>query len=101
VKTWGDAPLHPGAAWIAIQARVPVVPVAIWGSGNALPMDSKRIRRAAIKVVVGEAIHPKPYVDRKDPVGALNEAIRQVLDRQIGQLEATFSSESRETPGGH
>ncbi|MXX65110.1 MAG: 1-acyl-sn-glycerol-3-phosphate acyltransferase [Acidimicrobiia bacterium] len=101
VKAWGDAPLHPGAAWMAIQARVPVVPVAIWGSGKALSMDSMRIRRAAIRVMVGEAIHSPSYMDCQDPVGTLNEAIRQVLDRQIGRLEASFSPEYWEDKGGH
>ena len=91
VRCWGDAPLSRGAAWLSIRAGVPVVPVAVWGTQHAMPLDTMRIRRAPIRVVVGCAIKPAGFVNREDPVGALTEAIRSVLDAEI-QLLSTADS---------
>lgn len=86
VRRWGDSPLNRGAAWLALRAGVPAVPVVVWGSQHAMPADTMRISRAPIRVVVGCAIEPAGFVDRPDPVGALTEALRSALDHEIGLL---------------
>lgn len=91
VAVWGEMPLKTGAAWLAIRASVPVVPVAIWGSQHAMPMDGMRIRRAPIRVVVGLPIDPEPFLEQSDPLVTLNESIRSALDRELRRLEATHS----------
>ncbi len=88
VRRWGDAPLARGAAWLAVQAGVPVVPVAISGTQHAMPLDSMRIRRAPIRVVVGCPIDPGGFVGCPDPVGALTARIRDVMVREISRLSA-------------
>ena len=90
VAAWGEVPLKTGAAWLAVRASVPVVPVAIWGSQHAMPMDGMRIRRAPIRVVVGAPIDPGPLMDRADPVATLNESIRSTLDRELRRLEGAY-----------
>jgi 1-acyl-sn-glycerol-3-phosphate acyltransferase len=45
-----------GAAYIAIKAAAPVVPVAIVGMRELLPMDSIHIRSGSVVVRVGEPI---------------------------------------------
>ena len=90
VAAWGEVPLKTGAAWLAVRASVPVVPVAIWGSQQAMPMDGMRISRAPIRVVVGAPIDPSPFMDRSDPVATLNESIRSTLDREIHRLEVAY-----------
>ena len=90
VAAWGEVPLKTGAAWLAVRAAVPVVPVAIWGSQHAMPMDGMRIRRAPIRVVVGAPIDPRPLMDRADPVATLNESIRSTLDRELRRLEGAY-----------
>ena len=90
VAAWGEVPLKTGAAWLAVRASVPVVPVAIWGSQQAMPMDGIRMRRAPIRVVVGAPIDPSPFMDQSDPVATLNESIRSALDREIHRLEVAY-----------
>ncbi len=90
VAVWGERPLKTGAAWLAIRASVPVVPVAIWGSQHAMPMDGMRIRRAPIRVVVGLPIDPEPFSEQADPVVTLNESIRSALDQELRRLEVAY-----------
>ena len=90
VAVWGEIPLKTGAAWLAVRASVPVVPVAIWGSQHAMPMDGMRIRRAPIRVVVGLPIDPEPFLEQSDPVVTLNDSIRSALDRELRRLEVAY-----------
>ena len=87
VEAWGDTPLKQGAAWLAIRANVPLVPVAIWGTQHAMPHDRIRVRRAAVQVVVGEPIDPAEFVDSNDPALALTEAWKQAIDREFRHLQ--------------
>jgi 1-acyl-sn-glycerol-3-phosphate acyltransferase len=59
VRRWGDQPPRRGAAWLAVRAGVPLVPVAVLGTGKAMGLDN-RPHRAPIRVVVGE---PMPAGD--------------------------------------
>ncbi len=51
-------PLHEGAAYLAIRAGVPIVPVGIGGSEKALPRGAKRPHRAPVRAVVGAPLFP-------------------------------------------
>ena len=86
VSNWGEAPVTRGAAWLAMRARVPVVPVAVWGTQHAMPLDTLRIRRAPIRVVVGCPIEPARFEGEPDRVGAITDAISSALDREIRSL---------------
>jgi len=55
VARFGDLPPKRGAAWLAIRARVPLIPIAVIGTGRALGLDN-RLHRAPIRVVVGSAL---------------------------------------------
>lgn len=46
----------PGAAWLAVRADVPLVPVAVAGTEDVLGVDN-RLRAGSIKVTVGEPLH--------------------------------------------
>ena len=86
VEAWGDAELKRGAAWLAIRTGAMLVPMAIWGSQHAMPIDGRRLRRAKVSVVVCEPLDPNDFADRKDPVAALTEAWRTSVDREIAIL---------------
>jgi len=50
VSRWGDLPPKRGAAWLAVRANVPLLPVAVVGTDRAFGVDN-RWHRAHIHVV--------------------------------------------------
>lgn len=58
VSHWGTLPPKRGAAWLALKAGVPLVPVAAIGTGKVFGLEN-RLHRAPIRVVVGEALEPE------------------------------------------
>lgn len=71
-------PLKKGPFVMAIQAGVPIVPVAIDGSGQVLGRDSGRLRKGTVHLKLGEPIETAGLTaeDR-------DELIRRVRDRLI------------------
>lgn len=72
-------PAQPGAAWLAVKARVPLVPVAIRGPYRPL---------AGVRVAAGTPFELKEYYERRVNTNDLAEAgarimeeIRRLLDR--------------------
>jgi 1-acyl-sn-glycerol-3-phosphate acyltransferase len=63
-----------GAAYIAIKSGAPVVPIALLGPREILPMGSALVRRGKVTVRIGEPI-PSRGLTLKDR-GALIEAAR-------------------------
>jgi len=74
----------PGAAFIALKARVPVLPVGIAGTFEA-PQRWRSLQRAPVEIRVGEVfgpLDPPRSVDRK---AALEWASREIM-RRIASL---------------
>lgn len=72
-----DGKLHPfkdGAAYIAIKAGVPLVPIAIKGTREVLPMHSSTFHRGKVTIMVGDPICTTG-LDRK----TLTEKARQSI----------------------
>ncbi len=72
-------PGRPGAAWVALRARVPVVPCYVSGSpynGTAL---GSFLMPARTRVVVGEPIDISEYYDRADEREVQQELTRRFL----------------------
>ena len=86
VGAWGDAHPKRGAAWLAMRTGAALVPVAIWGTQHAMPLDSFRLRPARIAVRVGPPIHPDEYLDHVDPLAAMMETWRRWVDAQIHDM---------------
>lgn len=87
--------LFDGAAWLACRARVPLVPVGIAGSEDAMPKGSKGIRRTPIVITIGEPIWPEIDVNsrvKRSQVRELSErlevSLQDVHDEASEQLEA-------------
>jgi 1-acyl-sn-glycerol-3-phosphate acyltransferase len=74
-----------GAAYIAIKAGVPVVPLAIVGMRELLPMDSIHIRSGEVVVRVGSPIPTAglKLADRERLTERLHEAIREMLTHAV------------------
>lgn len=70
----------PGAAFLALRARVPVLPVGVVGTWEA-PALWRSFRRAPVDIRVGEVfgpLQPPPDVDKKD---VLDWATQEIMTR--------------------
>ncbi|MEI7706301.1 MAG: lysophospholipid acyltransferase family protein [Deltaproteobacteria bacterium] len=68
---------------IAIQAGVPVVPMAITGAGKVTPKSLLRVHPGPVRVTFGTPVHPSDFPGRD---ALLREVRRQIIamDREAG-----------------
>ena len=71
----GIRPFKEGAAYIAIKAGVPIVPIGLVNMRSVLPMHSLLLRPAKVEINVGEPIDTTGH-DRYDR-GRLNEMLQE------------------------
>ena len=73
-------PFMSGAFYASIKAQVPVVPMAIAGTFEALPMNSFHIQPRALKLMIGEPILPTGYNIREmDKLAARTQSVIEDL----------------------
>lgn len=77
---------QPGIGMIVSKARVPVLPVRIFGAEKALPRGAKRPTRCPITVVVGEPIDLSPVLD--DPELGTKEKYAKISSEIIQAIAA-------------
>lgn len=70
-------PFHRGAALLAARARVPLIPIAIVGSADALPLGRTLPRPRPITVRIGTPI-PPPRPDRESLARASEQAAAEI-----------------------
>jgi 1-acyl-sn-glycerol-3-phosphate acyltransferase len=83
VWVWGEAAPKRGAAWLARRAGVPLLPVAVAGSEEALGRGTTHVSRQAIHVEVGEPIFPADFAGAADPLGAMTAEWRRRVDEAL------------------
>lgn len=66
-----------GVGLIALKAQVPLIPIVVQGTFAALPPDSRRLRRAKIRVAFGPRI---PYTEPPLTAGGPREHAQRVAD---------------------
>jgi 1-acyl-sn-glycerol-3-phosphate acyltransferase len=73
-----------GAAYIAIRAGVPLVPVALWGTREILPFGSAQVRSGSVIMRVGEPIPTSQLQlrDRERVTAELRDRIVSLLEDQ-------------------
>ncbi len=85
-----------GAARMALETGVPIVPVAMVGTDRVMPIGSIRPRLGRIEVRIGEAIAPPPRAARpeaeKEQVRALTEQVMQALADLGGQVRVDLDA---------
>lgn len=82
--------LKTGAARLAAEAGVPIIPVAVWG-GQRLLTKNHRIRlRERFGVSVSFAVGGPIMVDALDDPNAVTERLRQELQRLVDRLQADY-----------
>jgi len=81
VWVWGEVAPKRGAAWLARRAGVPLLPVAVAGSEEAMGRGLPRVARRPIRAVVCEPILPGDFADRPDPLGEMTAE----WERRVGE----------------
>ena len=72
-----------GAAYLAIKAGVPAVPIGIVGMRQVLPMGSLHVRPHAVTMRIGDPISTQGM--KLDARGELNETLRRKVAESIGE----------------
>lgn len=72
-----------GVARMALEARVPIVPVAMIGTDEVNPVGSRMLRRGHIKVIFGA---PIDFTELYDKAGNVNVE-RQITDRVMLEIK--------------
>ena len=79
-------PLFDGAAYVAVKAGVPIIPVGIGGSEGVMPKGSKMIYPKKCVVIVG-----KPLVAERDAEGRVpRSAVKDITQRLSDELQTLF-----------
>jgi 1-acyl-sn-glycerol-3-phosphate acyltransferase len=85
-------PLMRGPAFVALRANVPIVPVGIGGSEEAMPVGAKMARFNRVVLVVGEPIWPPASgAGWRVPRAAVDELTETLRER----LQALFDQARR------
>jgi 1-acyl-sn-glycerol-3-phosphate acyltransferase len=80
-------PLFDGAAFIAVKAGVPIVPIGIGGSERVMPKGAKFIRPHKIHVVVGEPLRVPAGISSPK---AQRDAAKVLTNQLHGELQRLF-----------
>jgi 1-acyl-sn-glycerol-3-phosphate acyltransferase len=78
-------PLFEGAAYVAARTGVPIVPVGIGGSEQAMPKGAKMLKPVKVHIVVGEPLVPPP-------LGPGERAPRRVVHEMTEDLHARLQA---------
>ncbi len=74
-------PLFDGAAYVALKAGVPIVPVGIGGSEEVMPKGSRFIHPRKVRVIIGAPIVPPPPTDgRRVPRAVVHDTTTELHD---------------------
>ncbi len=84
VSAWGESPPKQGAAWLAMRARCPLIPMALWGTGEAMGLEDLKLRRHPVRIAIGAPMYPAQYEDR----GAMTDAWYDWMTRALALLDA-------------
>jgi len=79
-------PFMRGPAYISIRGRVPLVPIALIGTFELLPIHTHHFRPRPIKLVIGKPIDPSGYTIRQ-----VDELTARLRD-EILQLYASYAA---------
>jgi 1-acyl-sn-glycerol-3-phosphate acyltransferase len=80
-------PFLSGAAYLAIRAQVPLVPIALKGVYDLLPIHTHHFYPGELKVRVGEPIETRGMSVRQN--GELTERLREAIEEMMGEPART------------
>jgi 1-acyl-sn-glycerol-3-phosphate acyltransferase len=98
-----------GIGWLALHARVPVIPVAMVGTARLMPPGRRIPRPGRIQIRVGEPLLFEEYADqpagarqRREVTDRVMEAIRELSGQEFVSMYASARKEQIAAAGnGH
>jgi 1-acyl-sn-glycerol-3-phosphate acyltransferase len=90
-----------GAARLALQHGLPVIPAASWGAQRVLPRWSKRISlfpRKDVEVIIGEQLDLSAWVGKHDSQKALAAATEVMMDAITDLVEELRGEQAPDGP---
>lgn len=87
---------HTGAARLALEGGIPVVPIAHWGAHEVFPRYAKRFHmfpRRTSTVVVGDPVDLSPYTGRPLDKATLTAATEAIMDAVTALLAGIRNEE--------
>jgi 1-acyl-sn-glycerol-3-phosphate acyltransferase len=93
-------PFKKGSVHLALDAGVPLVPMAIWGTFAAMPRGSLLVRRGHVRLVIGEPIETVDLTaeDRH----RLNDRVRERVAVMVDELSVHDANQGQAMGGrGH
>jgi long-chain acyl-CoA synthetase len=82
-------PFKPGIGMLLNHFRVPVVPVSIRGTYEAMPRGKALVRPAKITVVFGQPLDVQDLLDHQGEDGQPRDQILQALRKRVAELDAS------------
>lgn len=79
-------PPHPGIGFIALKAKVPIVPMYIKGAHRILPREARFIRLAKAGAKIGEPIYLDMWLKKEHPERSDYEEVACLVMQRIRQL---------------
>lgn len=79
-------PPHPGIGFIALKAKVPIVPMYIKGAYKILPRDAKFIRLAKARSRIGEPIYLDTWLRKSHAERSDYEEVASLVMQRIKRL---------------
>jgi 1-acyl-sn-glycerol-3-phosphate acyltransferase len=83
VAHWGESVAREGAAWLALRAGVPLVPVSIIGTEETLSVRERAMRRASIRAWADPPLYPDDFRDDSNPRLAMTQAWQAAVDHRV------------------
>lgn len=95
VWNWGEVESKRGAAWLALRAGVPLVPVAIWGTDLVMGRGSTTISRRPVTGVTCAPILPDDHRHAANPARSMTEEWERRVGAALGEIAARRRSRAR------
>lgn len=83
-RTGGILPFKKGGFALALDAGVPIVPMATVGGSHVLAPDSLKFRPGTYTVRVGDPVHPADFTDRD----SLLQEVRRRIEALVAEVKA-------------